>query len=513
MLKIKKINWAYIIILLAVILRLEQLLINRSLNGDEAMLAINIIDRGFLSLLKPLGYHQVAPWGFLIAERLFVKIFGFSELPLRLFPFICSIISIFLFLKISMKMFEQKFVNISLLFFAVFSISIIYFSSEVKQYSTELMVGLLLLFLALRYRQNQSFLNIFLLGTAGVVSLWFSFSAVFVLGAIFVHTLFFKKNRTPFSVFALAVWLANFVIFYLSHSSIRASEKSFMQSYWGSGFITFPPKSWIDLRSLIEVPLSALDSFGGAYFSGFVIFLAILALIYLFSKDKSILVLLVTPIFLTLLASMFHIWPFRGRLVLFLAPFWIILFVKGIEILSNQIRTLKVFAVVCILLFIYPVFDLANYILSYRFESLGKPGKFSSSVYYDYSNRRNDMIKKAVSFIAKNSKDGDIVYYPHWPTGAQSLYYFKLYNTDLKNISLIAGPYKASRIDIHKKLSTLRGDKRAWTIITPVFEKRKIYEDFLNQNGKPILVREWDQAIVYFYDLSKKNKLKRVSNP
>jgi hypothetical protein len=58
-----------IIIALGIILRLREYIANRSLWVDEALLALNIIKRPFLELLKPLSDSQHAPIGFLWLER------------------------------------------------------------------------------------------------------------------------------------------------------------------------------------------------------------------------------------------------------------------------------------------------------------------------------------------------------------------------------------------------------------------------------------------------------------
>ena len=81
-------------------LRIVQYFHNRSLWLDEAMLGLNIINRSFAQLLMPLDYNQVcAPIGFLLTEKLFVELFGPSEYALRLFPFLCGLISLFLFVR------------------------------------------------------------------------------------------------------------------------------------------------------------------------------------------------------------------------------------------------------------------------------------------------------------------------------------------------------------------------------------------------------------------------------
>ena len=62
-------KFEWLIILFGTLLRLTQYLSNRSLWLDEANLALNIVNRSFLQLLKPLDNNQGAPIGFLMLER------------------------------------------------------------------------------------------------------------------------------------------------------------------------------------------------------------------------------------------------------------------------------------------------------------------------------------------------------------------------------------------------------------------------------------------------------------
>ena len=67
---------AWIIIGFGILIRLIQYLYNRSLWADEAVLALNIVNRSYLELLQPLDYDQAAPIGFLLVEKLAVQLFG-----------------------------------------------------------------------------------------------------------------------------------------------------------------------------------------------------------------------------------------------------------------------------------------------------------------------------------------------------------------------------------------------------------------------------------------------------
>src|SRR5262245_60322507 len=84
-------------VVLGVLLRVVRYLLNYPLWCDESMLAANFLDRGYVDLFRPLDFRQVAPLLFLLIELSAVKLLGFSELTLRLFPFLCGAASVPLF--------------------------------------------------------------------------------------------------------------------------------------------------------------------------------------------------------------------------------------------------------------------------------------------------------------------------------------------------------------------------------------------------------------------------------
>src|SRR5271156_3733069 len=76
------------------VLRVGHFLSNYPRWGDEAFLAMSFLRRGYLDLLLPLEYGQICPILFLWAELTAVKLFGFSEMALRLCPLICGVASV-----------------------------------------------------------------------------------------------------------------------------------------------------------------------------------------------------------------------------------------------------------------------------------------------------------------------------------------------------------------------------------------------------------------------------------
>ncbi len=133
----KLFSWALVLMLfVGVILRLRQYFAARSLWLDESMLALNIINRSYAELLEPLDYAQAAPLLFLWIEKSFMLLGGTGENVLRFFPPFSSLAAFFLFPLVARKYMSRRGTLFALAFF-VLSSSLIYFSSELKQYASD----------------------------------------------------------------------------------------------------------------------------------------------------------------------------------------------------------------------------------------------------------------------------------------------------------------------------------------------------------------------------------------
>jgi len=91
------------IIIYGIILRLRQFFFFRSFWLDEAGIALNILRKNFFELTKPLDYNQVAPYGFLILEKIFVILFGTDDYVFRIIPLISGILLILFYLYLLKK--------------------------------------------------------------------------------------------------------------------------------------------------------------------------------------------------------------------------------------------------------------------------------------------------------------------------------------------------------------------------------------------------------------------------
>jgi hypothetical protein len=153
-----------------------------SLNRDEAALALNLVDAGFLDLLKPLRLGQAAPIGFLLAEKAVVEVFGSGELALRLLSLATSILIIPLFYLLVRRLLSPVGVLVGLTI-VVLSEPLIVLGTTFKQYSLDVFVALVLLNLGLSaLRKGPGNARYMVFAVIGAAAVWFSFPSVFVLG-------------------------------------------------------------------------------------------------------------------------------------------------------------------------------------------------------------------------------------------------------------------------------------------------------------------------------------------
>ena len=187
--------WIWFAMALGVLLRVVPYFRNRSLWYDEALLALNILHRSVTGLMSPLDYHQAAPVGFLLLEKISTGIFGKNELALRLVPLIFGIAALFVVHRVAALWLSPQAVPIAVSLFAL-NPSLIYYSSEVKQYSCDVAVALVLLWAAGPFqRSGEGWRSAGKFALLGFGAIWFSHPSMFILaGAGPVLLLYCQKE-------------------------------------------------------------------------------------------------------------------------------------------------------------------------------------------------------------------------------------------------------------------------------------------------------------------------------
>ena len=206
-------------LIFGITIRLIQYFHNRSLWYDEVSVALNIINRDYFELLAPLDYNQAAPPGFLWIEKGITQLAGASEYTWRFFPLVAGIISLFAFFYFARRYGSLITSKIAIALFACLRYTV-YYSTEVKQYSSDVMVALLLSLLLIPLRhQILTKKQVWSLSVVGGIAIWLAHPSVFILAGIELsYWLTMPKdqikalisNRLPIYM----VWLTSFATLY-----------------------------------------------------------------------------------------------------------------------------------------------------------------------------------------------------------------------------------------------------------------------------------------------------------
>lgn len=332
----------YAVIVSGFALSLIQYLANRSLWLDEASIANNIIDRDLLKLLEPLDYNQVAPILFLQLTKLFSIIIPNSELGLRLFPLLSYWGSLLVFYRISKLLFDHYSTTTFSLLVFVFNATLIYYSSELKQYMSDVLVLLILYYTTIKYSskiESNYLLFIFL----GALSVFLSNITPIVLLSCGMYLIFcnlrelYSNNRrVRFLALIFTCWFISFAVYYalfIRNHPTRAT----MVSYWGNSFLPNNPlKSnfYLFLYHKFKMVFFSLLDFN--QLSKVFIVLYVVGLTWLFlTKKIRYLILLLTPIIVHLILSSLKQYPFDKRLILYSTPVYIFTIAFGYERVLN----------------------------------------------------------------------------------------------------------------------------------------------------------------------------------
>jgi len=487
------------IVLLGIVLRLRQYLLNRSFWADEASLAVNLVNRNFGELTRLLDYHQAAPIGFLFIEKLSILILGNRDFVMRLFPLFAGILAIYLIYRIS----RASFGTIGLFAVSVFSISwwLVHYSSELKQYGSDVMVALSLVYLAINcFREDAQAKDFLLLGLVGAVGIWISHPSVFIMVGIGLALALEKITRKAYVPWAWIIgiglgWLLSFGLEYLvSLRHIVADE--YLIEYWSRAYVPLPPwsdRGWFrdmyysflffafhradDLMALVTLVLTSIGSLS------------------LLMRDRKIALLMISPFVVTVIASALHRYPLKDRFMLFLIPFAMLLMAegfRGIYWLAAKWKP-EFAAIFSGILALAVVWQIA-------------PVTYEKAV----SGAKED-IRPVLAYIAENRLPDDIVYvFPR--TDPVFHYYAPFYGLDSGTVLIgVDSPRKRAMLqNFTTDVDSLVGRQRVWFLFSEIIdcvecdgeETQPFYLEYIDQYGVIIDSFDGSGANAYLYDLS-----------
>lgn len=487
------------IVLIGVLLRLRQYLLNRSLWADEASLAVNLVNRNFLELTQLLDYHQAAPVGFLFIEKLSIIIFGNHDYIMRLFPLFAGILATYLIYKIA----RTSFGNFGLFAVAIFSISwwLVHYSSELKQYSSDVMIALLLVYLAINcLKENVQAKDFVLLGIAGMIVIWISHPSVFIMvgiGLALAIEKMIRKTYVPWTwIFAIVIgWLASFGLEYLvSLQHIVADE--YLIDFWQRTYLPLPPwsdKGWMrdtyysfvffafhrgdDLMAWVALVLTAIGS------------------LTLLVRDRKLASLVISPFVVVVIVSALHRYPLKDRFILFLIPFALLLMAEAFRgiywlVAKWNSNIAGFFSGVLALVVIWQIAPIA-----YEKVVLGEKAD----------------IRPVLAYIAENRMQTDILYVF---SRSESVFRYYAPSHGLDTGKIVIGAYSPSkRIALQyyaDEVFSLVGNERVWFLFSEIGDcvdcegegTQPFYLSFIDEYGVMLDSYDGSGANAYLYDLS-----------
>jgi hypothetical protein len=334
-------NLAWLAVAVGVAMRIWEYLEFRELYIDETALLKNIIGRRILDFSHVLEEDQMAPPAFLAIERMLVHLPMTARDAARLFPLFCGILSVFLMRSTARRYVDRRAVPIAVGLLALGD-HLIYYSSEIKQYSCDLIFAQLALLLAVpRTSSAIGSRRLLALALFGLAAPWFAFPTIFLLAGIGLHLVVIEARRKDWRRVGLTVvmglaWMVSFVGCFLLSKSIM-SKRDFLWVWWNFAFLPLPPRSSADVSLLIESlanvfinPASILGPLSFPYTAGLASVLALIGCVSLGRRWPGGLFLLISPLVLALAASGLHQYPFHGRLLLYLVPTYLLLLAEGI---------------------------------------------------------------------------------------------------------------------------------------------------------------------------------------
>ena len=341
--------WLVPLVLAGAVLRLVQLLANRSLWIDEAALALNLIHKSAAQLTGHLEHGQMAPIGFLWLEKASMELFGDGETALRLVPFAASLVALVLFARIAQANLAGAGAAVAVAVFAL-NHRLIYYGSEVKQYAMDVAVAVVLLALGLAGGRPWTRRRLVILAIAGSVGGWVSEPACFVLAGLGASLLTAAARRRDRRLAVQAAglglwWLVTVVpVLLLERRNLSAADSAILVRYWSDGLAPRPLEPAGVARWLRAVSVRTLAYLFEPTALGprvqqvtmlqlFVLLVAGLACLARRSPEKF--VLLALPVALAVAGGVSTVYPLSRRLALYLVPMVLLAIGAGVEALRG----------------------------------------------------------------------------------------------------------------------------------------------------------------------------------
>ena len=314
----------------------------RSFYLDETNLLRNYAERDYAGLLQPLHYEQYAPPLLSILLKAATGALGYGERAARLVPLLAGLAGLAVFGVVARRWLPPVAAVLAAAFVALGAVYIEY-ATTAKQYGTDLLVAVALLWLADQQLRRPTLSPraalAWALGGAAVV--WLSMPAVFGLAGVGAALAWHYGGRggadgrkrpadwARLGALALA-WGASFGVYFLLLLNTDAHAPN-LQQFHDRYFLAFPPRTaaeWAllgeQLRELVDRAFGKTALAMGLAAVGFGT-----GAIGLARYQPARALLLLVPLAGALAASGLHYYSLIARLMLFAMPAFVLVLLAG----------------------------------------------------------------------------------------------------------------------------------------------------------------------------------------
>ena len=405
------------LVTLGIILRLWHWGFSRSLWIDEARLALNVAGRSFGELAKPLWFDQSAPLLFLWSSKLATLMFGVSEESLRLIPTLAALAAVPLMYGMVRSVIGERGALCASALLAVSPI-VLYFSNEVKPYSSDVLVSTVLFLVTFRGLSDETDRTLRWIAATGLVAPWVSLGAYFVLPGCYLALWLTRSTRArAWQLGAIGtIWILSCLVAY-SITYAPAASNPYLYEFWqhrllvpGPGFLTRVWEAACEILSGSVSGVVALPGTPGPLVSAATILTGTLIIVgsrVVAKRSGPHAIIILLPLVLLAIASLIGRYPLALRLAFFALPSLYLLFSAGaIRILGALEKTARfnVSPALLVVLLVVPT---------------------GRSLAYAIQPERWGPIADAVEDLRRQAKPDDLIY-----IGAGALPAWGFYSTD-----------------------------------------------------------------------------------
>jgi hypothetical protein len=322
--------------------RVRLFVAGRSFWYDEAALALNLVNRSAVELLRPLDYRQTAPPLFLWLERLAVLVAGPTEYALRAVPLLAGVATLVVSWRVARRLLPGDAALVALALVAL-SPLLVYYSNELKPYSLDALVSAGLVAMALTVLDRPDDRRAWRwLALGGAAAPLFSTTAPFAMAGVAACLLLEPRVRATPEVMrraavTSAAWVAAGLVALFVHQDLVGRDSptgAYMQGFWQHAFLTTDPpglrmRAWAAAFGALKVTF--IDGVSRQRELSILVLAAALGLGRLAHRNRLAIGALVAVPFACLgLAAALRLYPFDSRLILFAAPLTALMLGAGV---------------------------------------------------------------------------------------------------------------------------------------------------------------------------------------